>query len=156
FFTGEKHSLAAPWFERYVTPLGVLLVLFTGIGPLFAWGRLSGSAARRLFLWPGVAAAATVLVLLPFTDASHHLSALLIFAFAAFALVALAGEFWRAGASRRALTGEPAPRALTRAVARNRRRYGGYVVHVGIAITLIGIAASSSFQTNRDVQLNVG
>ncbi|HSD24009.1 MAG TPA: cytochrome c biogenesis protein CcsA, partial [Solirubrobacterales bacterium] len=48
FFTGEKHSLAAPWFNRYVTPIGVLLVLFTGIGPLLAWGRLSASAARRL------------------------------------------------------------------------------------------------------------
>jgi len=37
FFTGDRHSLAAPWFDRYVTPIGVLLVLFTGIGPLFAW-----------------------------------------------------------------------------------------------------------------------
>jgi cytochrome c-type biogenesis protein CcmF len=156
FFTGEKHSLAAPWFNRYVTPLGVLLVLFTGIGPLLAWGRLSSSAARRLLLWPGIAAAATVVALLSFSDASHHLWALLIFAFAAFSLVALAGEFWRAGASRRALTGEPLPRALGRGVARNRRRYGGYVVHAGIAVTLIGIAASSSFQTNRDLRLQVG
>jgi cytochrome c-type biogenesis protein CcmF len=156
FFTGEKHSLAAPWFNRYVTPIGVLLVLFTGIGPLLAWGRLSASAARRLLLWPGVATAVALVVLLAVSDAGSHPWALFVFAFAAFSLVALAGEFWRAAATRRALTGESPPRALAQAVGRNRRRYGGYIVHAGIALTLIGIAASSSFQTNRDLRLQVG
>jgi cytochrome c-type biogenesis protein CcmF len=156
FFTGEKHSLAAPWFDRYVTPIGVALVLFTGIGPLLAWGRLSASSARRLLVGPILAAVATVVVLLAVSDAGDHGWALFIFAFAAFALVALGGEFWRAGATRRALTGEPFPRALGRGIARNRRRYGGYIVHAGIALTLIGIAASSSFQTNRDLRLQMG
>jgi cytochrome c-type biogenesis protein CcmF len=156
FFTGERHSLAAPWFDHYVTPIGVLLVLFTGIGPLVAWGRLSASAARRLLLWPCLAAAGTIVVLLVASDAGSHPWALFVFGFAAFSLVALAGEFWRAGATRRALTGEPYPRALAQAVGRNRRRYGGYVVHAGIALTLIGIAASSSFQTNRDLRLQIG
>jgi cytochrome c-type biogenesis protein CcmF len=156
FFTGEKHSLAAPWFNRYVTPIGVLLVLFTGIGPLLAWGRLSGGAARRLLLWPSIAAALTVVVLLAVSDASRHLWALFIFGFAAFTVVALLGEFWRAGSTRHTLTGEAYPRALATAVGRNRRRYGGYIVHAGIALTLIGIAASSSFQTNRDLRLQVG
>jgi cytochrome c-type biogenesis protein CcmF len=156
FFTGDKHSLAAPWFNRYVTPIGVLLVLFTGLGPLFAWGRLSGGAARRLLLWPGIATAVTIAVLLAVSDAGNHLWALFIFAFAAFTVVALLGEFWRAGSTRHSLTGEPYPRALATAVGRNRRRYGGYIVHAGIALTLIGIAASSSFQTNRDLRLQVG
>jgi cytochrome c-type biogenesis protein CcmF len=156
FFTGDRHSLAAPWFDRYVTPIGVLLVLFTGIGPLLAWGRLSAGAARRLLLWPGLAAAGTIAVLLVASNAGSHPWALFVFAFAAFSLVALAGEFWRAGATRRALTGEPPLRALVQGVGRNRRRYGGYVVHAGIALTLVGIAASSSFQTNRDLRLQVG
>ena len=156
FFTGEKHSLAAPWFNRYVTPIGVLLVLFTGLGPLFAWGRLSGGAARRLLVWPGIAAAVTIAVLLAVSDAGSHLWALFVFGFAAFTLVALLGEFWRAGSTRHALTGEAYPRALATAVGRNRRRYGGFIVHAGIALTLIGIAASSSFQTNRDLRLQVG
>jgi cytochrome c-type biogenesis protein CcmF len=95
-------------------------------------------------------------VLLIVSDAGTHLWALFVFGFAAFTLVALAGEFWRAGATRRALTGEPFPRALARGVGRNRRRYGGYVVHAGIALTLIGIAASSSFQTKSDLRLQVG
>jgi cytochrome c-type biogenesis protein CcmF len=156
FFTGDRHSLAAPWFNRYVTPIGVLLVLFTGIGPLLAWGRLSGGAARRLLLWPGIAAAVTIAVLLAVSDAGRHLWALFVFGFAAFTAVALLGEFWRAGSTRHALTGEAYPRALATAVGRNRRRYGGYIVHAGIALTLIGIAASSSFQTNRDLRLQVG
>jgi cytochrome c-type biogenesis protein CcmF len=91
-----------------------------------------------------------------FSDAGAHPWALFLFAFAAFSLVALSQEFWRAGASRRELTGEPLVRALPNAVGRNRRRYGGFIVHAGIAITLIGIAASSSFQTNRDLRLSVG
>ncbi|HET8592349.1 MAG TPA: cytochrome c-type biogenesis CcmF C-terminal domain-containing protein, partial [Solirubrobacterales bacterium] len=114
------------------------------------------SSARRLVLVPTLAAAATAILLLIASDAGGHPWALFLFAFSAFALSALIGEFWRAGAARRRLTGEPMPRALGRAVARNRRRYGGYVVHAGIALLLIGIAASSSFQTNRDVRLAVG
>ncbi len=156
FFTGERHSLGAPWFDRYVTPIGVALVLFTGIGPLFAWGRLSAASLRRVVLAPVLVAVATTVVLLAVSDAGGHPWALFLFAFAAFALAALAGEFWRAGAGRRRLTGEPMPRAMARAIARNRRRYGGYLVHVGIALLLIGIGASSSFQTNRDVSLAVG
>ena len=153
--TGETSSLGAPWFDRYVTPIAVALVLFTGIGPLLAWGRLSPSAARRLLQWPAAAAVITAVALIALGEA-RSFWALLLFAFAAFALVALAQEFARAGAARRALTGEPAPAAMGRAVMRNRRRYGGYVVHVGIAVLLIGIAASSSYQTSRDLRLDVG
>ncbi len=154
--TGERSSLGSPWFDRYVTPIGVALVLFTGIGPLFAWGRLSGAAARRILIWPGIAAILAAVVLAVATDAADSPWALLLFAFAAFTLVALGQEFWRAGSSRRALTGERMGLALPRAVGRNRRRYGGYIAHAGIAILLVGIAASSSFQTNRDVRLDVG
>ena len=67
-----------------------------------------------------------------------------------------AQEFWRGAAARRTLSGGSMPAALVGVVSRNRRRYGGYIVHVGIAVLLIGIAASSSFQTNRDVDLRPG
>ena len=68
-FTGEKSSLAAPWFDRYTTPLAIVLVLFTGIGPLLAWRRVSWASAKRVFLWPLVAGALTGLVLLIATSA---------------------------------------------------------------------------------------
>jgi cytochrome c-type biogenesis protein CcmF len=155
-FTGEKASLAAPWFDRYTTPLAILLVLFTGIGPLLAWRRISWGSARRMFLAPAIAALATAVSLALFTDAGGAPWALLLFAFAAFALTGLAQEFWRGAAARRSLSGGSLPAALAGVVARNRRRYGGYVVHIGVAVLLVGIAASSSFQTNRDLRLAPG
>src|SRR5215218_6311341 len=155
-FTGEKASLAAPWFDRYTTPLAILLVLFTGIGPLLAWRRVSWESAKRVFRLPLIAAAVVTLILLAFTDAAGNFWALTLFAFAAFALTGLAQEFWSGAAARRQLTGEPGAKALVGLVSRNRRRYGGYIVHIGVIVLLIGIAASSSFQTNRDVELRPG
>jgi cytochrome c-type biogenesis protein CcmF len=155
-FTGEKSSLAAPWFDRYTTPLAIVLVLFTGIGPLLAWRRVSWDAAKRVFVTPAIVAALTALGLALFTEAGGRPWALALFAFAAFALTGLAQEFWRGAAARRSLHGGSLPAALVAVVARNRRRYGGYIVHAGVAVLLIGIAASSSFQTKQDVRLRPG
>lgn len=155
-FTGNKASLAAPWFDRYTTPLAILLVLFTGIGPLLAWRRVSWESAKRVFRVPLAAAALTLVVLAGFTDAAHKPWALALFVFAAFALTGLAQEFWTGAAARCRLTDESMPTAVVGLVTRNRRRYGGYIVHAGIAVVLLGIAASSSFQTNRDVNLKPG
>jgi cytochrome c-type biogenesis protein CcmF len=155
-FTGNKASLAAPWFDRYTTPLAILLVLFTGIGPLLAWRRVSWDSAKRIFRVPLAVSAVALVGLAAFSDAAHKPWALALFTFAAFALSGLAQEFWTGAAARRRLTDESMPSALVGLVTRNRRRYGGYIVHAGIAVLLIGIAASSSFQTNRDVNLKPG
>ncbi len=154
-FTGGKASLAAPWFDQYTTPLAILLVLFTGIGPLLAWRRVSWSSARRVFRLP-LAAAAIAAAALVLTGAATEPWAFALFVFAAFALTGLAQEFWRGAAARRALAGGSMPAALVAVVSRNRRRYGGYIVHVGVVVLLVGIAASSSFQTNRDATLRPG
>jgi cytochrome c-type biogenesis protein CcmF len=155
-FTGERASLAAPWFDRYTTPLAIGLVLFTGIGPLLAWRRISWASAKRVFLVPSIVAAIAGVALVLISSAAEQLWAFSLFVFAAFALTGLAQEFWRGAAARRSLAGGSMPAALVAVVSRNRRRYGGYVVHVGVAVLLIGIAASSSFQTNRDVRLRPG
>ena len=155
-FTGTKSSLAAPWFDRYTTPLAIGLVLFTGIGPLLAWRRVSWATAKRVFLVPSIAAAAVGVALALLTDALHKPWAFALFVFAAFSLVGLGQEFWRGAAARRSLAGGSMASALAGVVSRNRRRYGGYIVHAGIAVLLIGIAASSSFQTNRDIELRPG
>ncbi|MFP5389862.1 MAG: cytochrome c-type biogenesis CcmF C-terminal domain-containing protein, partial [Thermoleophilia bacterium] len=91
-----------------------------------------------------------------FSDAGSKPWALALFTFATFALVGLGQEFWRGAAARRSLKGGSMASALVGVVSRNRRRYGGYIVHMGIAVLLIGIAASSSFQTKRDVNLRPG
>jgi cytochrome c-type biogenesis protein CcmF len=155
-FTGNKASLAAPWFDHYTTPLAILLVLFTGIGPLLAWRRVSWASARRVFVRPAIVAAVVGIVLGLATDAAHKPWAFALFVFAAFALTGLAQEFWQGAAARRSISGGSFPAALLAVVSRNRRRYGGYIVHIGIAVVLIGIAASSSFQTNREVTLRPG
>ncbi|HET8956139.1 MAG TPA: cytochrome c-type biogenesis CcmF C-terminal domain-containing protein [Solirubrobacterales bacterium] len=155
-FTGEKASLAAPWFDRYTTPLAIGLVIFTGVGPLLAWRRVSWESAKRVFRVPLAVAAVVTLGLALFTDAAEQLWALALFGFAAFALTGLAQEFWTGAAARKRLSGESGAQALVGLVGRNRRRYGGYIVHVGIIVLLIGVAASSSFQTNRDVELRPG
>jgi cytochrome c-type biogenesis protein CcmF len=155
-FTGEKASLAAPWFDQYTTPLAIGLVLFTGIGPLLAWRRISWQSAKRVFRVPLAVAAVVTLALIVLTDAADSPWALALFAFAAFALTGLAQEFWSGGAARRRLTGESGAAAMAGLLTRNRRRYGGYIVHIGIVVLLIGIAASSSFQDRQDVELRPG
>jgi cytochrome c-type biogenesis protein CcmF len=155
-FTGDKASLAAPWFDEYTTPLAILLVLFTGIGPLLAWRRVSWASAKRVFRVPLAVAAVVTLGLVVLTDAADSLWALALFAFAAFALTGLGQEFWTGARARQRLSGGSTGSAMLGLVSRNRRRYGGYIVHIGVIVLLIGIAASSSFQTRRDVELRPG
>jgi cytochrome c-type biogenesis protein CcmF len=155
-FTGQKSSLAAPWFDRYTTPLAILLVLFTGIGPLLAWRRVTTAAIWRVIARPAAVAAAITVAVALLTDAASKPLALAMFAFASFALAAIAQEFIRGASANRSVVGGSWPRALGAVVSRNRRRYGGYVVHAGFAIALIAVAASSSFQTSRDLRLRQG
>src|SRR4051794_35923591 len=102
-FTGDKASLAAPWFDRYTTPLAIGLVLFTGVGPLLAWRRVSWESAQRVFRIPLAVAAVVAVALAVFTDAADQLWALALFAFAAFALTGLAQEFWSGTQARKGL-----------------------------------------------------
>jgi cytochrome c-type biogenesis protein CcmF len=155
-FTGDKASLAAPWFDRYTTPLAILLVLFTGVGPLLAWRRVSWASAKRVFVRPAIFAVGVGALLLVATDVSHKPWAFALFVCAAFALSGLAQEFWQGASARRSIAGGSMPASILAVISRNRRRYGGYIVHSGVAVLLIGIAASSSFQTNRDVTLKPG
>src|SRR3954469_24844402 len=102
-FTGDKASLAAPWFDRYTTPLAIGLVLFTGIGPLLAWRRVTWDSTRRVFVAPMAVALAVGAGSALLFDAGRRPWALLLFAFGSFALTALAQELWRGGAARREL-----------------------------------------------------
>ena len=99
--TGERSSLGSPWFDRYTTPLAIVLVLFTGIGPLLAWRRVSAGSLWRLVRAPLAVAVAATVAVAAFTDALEHPLALALFAFAFFALAALVAEFWRGAAAQR-------------------------------------------------------
>lgn len=155
-FTGTRSTLAAPWFDRYTTPLGVLLVLFTGIGPLLAWRRLSWEGAKRVFTWPLISAAIALVVLIVFTDAPQSIWALFVFALAVFTVVALFQDTWRGAKARRSSAGGSVVGSIGAVAVRNRRRYGGYIVHLGLVVLLVGVAASSSFETKVDERLAPG
>ncbi|MEA2196832.1 MAG: cytochrome c-type biosis protein CcmF [Solirubrobacteraceae bacterium] len=155
--TGTQQSVGPPAFRPYVVPLALIIVLLSGIGPIIAWRRVTLTNLRRSFAFPAAAALVTLVVLLTVASGVWaHPFALLMFCFAAFALAAVAQEFWRGVRARRAMTHEAAPLALVSLVRRNRRRYGGYTVHAGLAVLLIGVAASSSFQHSRYATMRPG
>jgi cytochrome c-type biogenesis protein CcmF len=154
--TGTRAAVGPPWFDRYTVPLALVLVLLSGVGPLVAWRRVTPSGARRAFTIPlaaGALAGAAVAVL---PGVTARPAALAMFAFAAFVVAAVGQEVARGAGARRAVTGEAPPRAVVAVVRRNRRRYGGYLVHVGMAVLLVGVAGSTAFRHMRDVRLVPG
>jgi cytochrome c-type biogenesis protein CcmF len=153
--TGRAASVGPPWFDRYTVPLAITLVFLSGIGPVIAWRRATLANLRRNLLVPALAAGATLAVCWSLS-AKPKPGALAMFCAAAFALAAVGQEFWRGTRARRAATGSSLLVALATLVSRNRRRYGGYLVHVGIAVLFLGVAASSAFQQVRDVRLRPG
>ncbi len=153
--TGTKASVGPPWFDRYTVPLALVLVLLSGIGPVIAWRRATPANLWRGFRFP-LGALAAMLVAGLATGLGERPAALGMFCLAAFVLGAVGQEFWRGTRARRAMTRESVPAALVSLVRRNRRRYGGYVVHAGMAVLFVGVAASSAFQANRDVRLSPG
>ncbi|MEA2127254.1 MAG: cytochrome c-type biosis protein CcmF, partial [Solirubrobacteraceae bacterium] len=153
--TGTRRSLGPPWFDRYTVPLAIVLVLLSGIGPIIAWRRATAANARRNFLVPVVVALTVGAVLASAGVASRPL-AFAMFVCGAFVVASVGQEFWRGVAVRRTMTGQGPVRALGSLVGRNRRRYGGYLVHVGMAVLFIGVAASTAFNAARDMRLGVG
>jgi cytochrome c-type biogenesis protein CcmF len=153
--TGHQASVGPPWFDRYTVPLALVLVLLAGIGPVIAWRRATLANARRNFLLPLTAALITLAVLLG-AGIAHKWWAIAMFCIAAFVLTCIGQEFWRGVRVRRAMAHEAAPVALVSLVKRNRRRYGGYIVHLGIVVLLVGVAASTSFQHSNQRGLQVG
>jgi cytochrome c-type biogenesis protein CcmF len=154
--TGTKVSVGPPAFRPFIVPLGLILVLLSGIGPLIAWRRVTVSNLRRNFSFPIVAAVGTLVALLLAGGVSARPFALVMFALGAFVAAAVVQEFWRGVGARRAMTNDAPPVALAQLIRRNRRRYGGYIVHAGLAVLLVGVAASSSFQHSQNVMLKPG
>jgi len=153
--SGEEASVGPPWFDRYITPLALILVLLSGIGPLIAWRRATVANLRRNFAIP-IGAGLTCVVVLVAAGVTGSIPALLMFAFAAFVLAAVGQELWRGVAARRAMSQDSLPLAFVNLVRRNRGRYGGYIVHAGIAVLFVGVAASSAFQAQHLVELRPG
>jgi cytochrome c-type biogenesis protein CcmF len=154
--TGTKVSVGPPAFRPFIVPLALVLVALSGIGPIIAWRRVTAANLRRNFTIPVLVGLVCLVVLLAVGGVDTRPFALAMFALGTFVLASVAQELWRGAGARRAMTHEAPPVALLQLIRRNRRRYGGYIIHAGVAILLIGVAASSSFQHSRDVTLAPG
>jgi cytochrome c-type biogenesis protein CcmF len=152
--TGNAASVGPPWFDKYTVPLTLVLVLLSGVGPLIAWRRATAANFRRNLLIP--VATGVVVGVATGLWLRREPAAIAMFALVAFVLTAVSQELWRGVRARRAMAGGSIPVALVALIRRNRRRYGGYLVHAGMAVLFLGIAASSSFQDERDVRLSAG
>lgn len=152
----DSRSVKGPgYYEMFAIPIGVALLVLTGIGPLISWRKASGrQLGRRLALPFGLALATAPLLL--FTDAWNSLAAALVLCAGVFVVAAITGEFWRGMKVRHALGGTSWPGAMVQLVARNRRRYGGFVVHLGIVVLFIGLAGSRAFVTEGSLVLTKG
>ena len=123
---------------------GLPLLLLMGIGPLVAWRRASLRSLALTFAWPAGAALLAGLILLAL-GAGSSIPGLIAYTFSTFVLASIALEFIRGTRARRSLSGGSWPGAFSALVARNRRRYGGYVVHAAVVLLAIGIAGSSAY-----------
>jgi cytochrome c-type biogenesis protein CcmF len=152
---GEALTVGPPYYNFFLKAFGLPLLLLMGIGPLVAWRRASLRSLGRSFAWPaGVALATGILLLL--LGAGSSIPGLVAYTFAAFVLASIVFEFARGTRARRSLSGDTWPGAFGSLIARNRRRYGGYVVHAAIVLLAIGVAGSSAYDTVREAELRPG
>ncbi len=150
---GTKVAVGAPFFNQVNIPLGLLLLVLTGIGPVIAWRKASVRNLRRQFVAPvalGVITGA-ILVAIRFDDFYSGVAV----SFGVFVVVAISQEFWRGAGARHRLHGENYPLAFARLIARNRRRYGGYVVHLAI-VTYFVAFTGMAFKTEIETSLRPG
>jgi cytochrome c-type biogenesis protein CcmF len=152
---GEAVTVGPPYYNFFLKVFGLPLLVLMGIGPLVAWRRTSLRALGQTVLWPAVAAVVTGAILIALGGGSS-LAGLLTYTFSAFALAAIVVEFARGTRARKALGASSWWNAFSGLVARNRRRYGGYVVHVAVVLLAIGIAGSSAYGATKIQHLTPG
>jgi len=151
---GVKISVAAPFFNQVNVPLGLGLLLLSGICPLIAWRKASLRNLRRNFLYP--LTLSFVVTTFLYSMGIRHVVALISFSICLFVFGTIVLEFYRGIRARKAVSGGNIGHALMALVRRNRRRYGGYIVHFGAVLIFVGITGSSAYQTEKDVVLRLG
>ncbi|MEA2473448.1 MAG: cytochrome c-type biosis protein CcmF, partial [Thermoleophilaceae bacterium] len=150
---GSKITVGPPFFNTVNVPLGLLLLGLTGVGPLIAWRKASTSNLKRQFAIPTASGLAVGIMLAVLGMRDGH--ALIAYTLAGFVAATIGQEFWKGISARRSIHEESLPVATVRLVARNRRRYGGYIVHAGIVV-LFSAFAGLAFKKDHDVQMRAG
>ena len=151
--TGVRLSVGPPFFNAVFIPIGLALIGLTGLGPLIAWRRMNRKAFFRMMRVPLAAGALAAVV--PAVAGVRSTGALLAFALCAFTATAIGAEFVRGSRVHRSRDGLGWLPSLGRTLVRNRRRYGGYVVHLGVVLIVLGFAGSA-FRVERSAHLAQG
>ena len=151
--TGERLTVGPPFFNKWMLPIGLVLLFLTGLGPLLAWRKSTLQNIRNQFMWPTIAAVVTLAALA--AVGLRQWAPLACFALCALVTATITQEFWRGAVIRRKNTGTDFLTALIGLVGRNKRRYGGYIVHVGIVLVFLGFAGNA-YKRDEQVQLKPG
>jgi len=156
---GTKVTVGPPFFNRVNVPVALLLLLLTAVGPLLAWRRTSVDSLKRNFLWPAIGALASGMLLVgfgmrPWKDVSYFYSLMTIMLSVLVALTVIS-EFIRGGRVIGRHTGQNLFASMVQLAHRNTRRYGGYIVHFGVIVIMIGFAGSV-FNQDKEQEMGFG
>ncbi len=151
--TGQRISVAAPWFEKVNGPLFLLLLIMMGVGPLLGWRRTSLSQLRRQFMWPLLITLVSGVALFFMSPRIYPVVGL---AASIFVAATIAQEFIRGVMARRTSTGENPALAFWHLIRRSGQRYGGYIVHLAIVLMGVAIIGNEFYVTRTDVTLAPG
>jgi cytochrome c-type biogenesis protein CcmF len=152
---GNKVTVGAPFYNRVAVPVALLLLILTAVGPLLAWRKTSFESLKRNFLWPTIGAVAVMAFLMitpanwgspfglrPWQDISYFYS-LMAIGLSVLVALTIASEYFRGGKVIAGHTGQGLFASMVQLTHRNTRRYGGYIVHFGVVVVIIGFAGSA-------------
>ncbi len=151
--TGDKISVDKPFYDRINIPIGLFLLFLTGVGPLIAWRKSSIESLKRAFFWPTIGGVALIAGLM--AAGMRHPYALLSFGLCLFVTWTVAAEFYKGSRAISNKTGSNLLMAMVDLTHRNTRRYGGYIVHMGIVFMFIGFTGSA-FNQDTTVEVDKG
>ena len=151
--TGEKETIDAPYYTKVNVPIALFLLFLTGVGPLIAWRKSSINSLKRAFLLPAIVGLATIVALVAF--GIRDFAAMISFGLCAFVAATILGEFWKGSRAIQVKEQLSWPRSAFELTWRNTRRYGGYLVHMGIVFMFIGFTGSA-FNQHETRNLGVG
>lgn len=148
--TGQQISVGPPFFNRINLPIGLVLLALVGIGPVIAWRRATKKNLQKNFTLPVVVMLGTGVVL--WVLGARHELALVTWSLSAFVLTIIATEFYKGTKARARIEGEGYALAFIHLITRNRRRWGGYIVHIGFVSLCVAFAGAAY---NEDFRFNV-
>jgi cytochrome c-type biogenesis protein CcmF len=155
---GIKITVGPPFYNQVNVPIGLVLLALIGIGPVIAWRRATWSNLKKNFFAPVMVALVFAVALFPFLPMGNRseIYTYITFVICSFVLTSIFIEFWKGAMSRMGLHEENFFSALSTLTWRNKRRYGGYVVHIGVVMVFAGIAGSQSYSIHDQKHLKIG